>query len=363
MWIFLSTPKIKKGDGRRMRKLFLSLVAMLCALLLTFGASAQVLELEGKAAKKDLDAVIERIRAAEGVERVVFDNAVLTPEILQALRDAFPDLEMEYSVSILGKRFRSTADTINLYKAAVNGERDFEKFIAVLPWLPNVREIRALDSSFTYEQMVRIHEVLPDVHLSTNLLVNRRRLRTDITAFCTRHSLTTKNRYSSDDMRVLKYMDNLLALDVGHNAVTNLDFLYDLPDLRVLILADNQVTDLTPIASLTELEYLEVFLNDELSDLSPLAGLTNLIDLHIGSCNISDLSPLMGLTSLDRLWLGDNPYDEAQLEQLRQALPNCTINSTAWMTATTAEGWRQGHPRYLTIVDMFESGRYKEFKK
>jgi Leucine-rich repeat (LRR) protein len=73
----------------------------------------------------------------------------------------------------------------------------------------------------------------------------------------------------------LKYLKNLKYLDVGHNAIDDLSFLYDLPELRILIVADNYVTDyitdLTPIASLKHLQYLEVFTNN-ITDLSPLSG-------------------------------------------------------------------------------------------
>ena len=38
--------------------------------------------------------------------------------------------------------------------------------------------------------------------------------------------------------------------------------------------------------------------NNNISDLTPLAGLTNLTTLHLGENNISDLTPLAGLTNL-----------------------------------------------------------------
>lgn len=345
-----------------MRKAFRTLWLVLALWLAAWGASAQVLELRGKDANQDVNAIIAQITAAAPVEKVVFDTGTIKVENLRALRDAFPDLEMEYSVSVLGRRARSTDERINLYKTPVNGGKKFQKLMDVLAWLPNLKEIRALNSSFTYDEMERIHALLPNVHVSGKLRVNKHYVRTDLTAFSTRHSKTS-TRYSSDDMRILKYMDNLLALDIGHNAVTSLDFLYDLPNLRVLIIADNQITDLTPIASLEHLEYLEIFLNRELTDLTPLAGLSHLVDLHAGSCAISDFSPLLGLKGLQRLWLGDNPYEESQIDALREALPDCVINTTAWKIATTAEGWRQGHPHYLTIVDMFQKGKYKEFDK
>ena len=65
------------------------------------------------------------------------------------------------------------------------------------------------------------------------------------------------------------------------------------------------IPDLSPVAGLTKLEYLEVS-GAEISDLTPVAGLTNLTVLRLHVNNISDLSPLAGLTELNRLEIGGN---------------------------------------------------------
>ena len=47
--------------------------------------------------------------------------------------------------------------------------------------------------------------------------------------------------------------------------------------------------------------------------------------LDLTENNITDLTPLAGLTELDQLWLTDNPIPEDQKTMLRKALPNCRI--------------------------------------
>ena len=65
-------------------------------------------------------------------------------------------------------------------------------------------------------------------------------VRTDVTAFSTQHTYQSKF-HTSKTFSVLKYCHNLVALDIGHNEVSDLSFLEDLPQLKVLILAANNI--------------------------------------------------------------------------------------------------------------------------
>ena len=97
------------------------------------------------------------------------------------------------------------------------------------------------------------------------------------------------------------------------------------PDLD---LSNNQITDISPLAGLTNLTNFGL-LNlgrNKISDLSPLAGLTNLERLNLSYNQISDLSPLKGLTNLKSLDLSGNPIPEDQKAMLKKALPHCKID-------------------------------------
>lgn len=111
------------------------------------------------------------------------------------------------------------------------------------------------------------------------------------------------------DLTGLELATGLTALYInpssGWNEVTDLSPLAGLTNLGILSLSDNDVSDLSPIAGLTQLESLEVR-SALVTDLLPLAGLTNLEFLRIDSNQISDLSPLAGLTNLESLSLSYN---------------------------------------------------------
>lgn len=73
------------------------------------------------------------------------------------------------------------------------------------------------------------------------------------------------------------------------------------------------ISDLTPLAGLTNLSLLsigETWDSSSLSDISPLAGLTNLTYLNLEGNQISDLTPLVGLKNLSHLNLGGNQISD-----------------------------------------------------
>ena len=106
------------------------------------------------------------------------------------------------------------------------------------------------------------------------------------------------------DLTGLEFATNLTDLDLNNNQIGNLSPLAALVNLEYLNISDNPLSasDLTPIAGLTNLEFLNLA-ETEISDLSALAALTNLVTLELWRNSISDLTPLAGLTQLEILFL------------------------------------------------------------
>ena len=138
----------------------------------------------------------------------------------------------------------------------------------------------------------------------------------------------------------LDHATNLTTLDLGaeyveaearsinSNSVSDLSPLAGLTNLTWLRLRNNSISDISPLAGLTNLEWLNLGGNlmisnisalsrltnlttlwlygNSISDLSPLAGLTNLTSLTLWFNSISDISPLAGLTNLINLGLDNN---------------------------------------------------------
>lgn len=126
--------------------------------------------------------------------------------------------------------------------------------------------------------------------------------RSDATAFSTLHQTNSK-RLEGYQVAVLQYATELRALDLGHNWIFDIDWIEPLKELRVLILSDNRITDISPLAD-KPLEYLEMF-NNRVKDVSCLEGKETLLDLNLCNTHVGDLSVLYTLPNLKRVWMGD----------------------------------------------------------
>ena len=95
--------------------------------------------------------------------------------------------------------------------------------------------------------------------------------------------------------------------------------------VQAVLLDNSQVIDLSPLAELKNLKRLDLW-STEVSDLTPLAELKMLKELELQQSQVSDLSPLIELKNLSYLGLMSTPVGDEQVQKLRLALPNCTID-------------------------------------
>ena len=105
-------------------------------------------------------------------------------------------------------------------------------------------------------------------------------------------------------------------MEINDCNISDLTPLAELTQLEWLELVNNLISDLTPLQHLKGLEHLNLDAN-VIENVSPLAQLTRLELLYLENNNISDVSPLAGLTQLERLDLRNNSIsDFSSLERL-----------------------------------------------
>lgn len=258
-------------------------------------------------------------------------------------------------------KFKVDSDitTLDLGKYRVG---NYQKFFEFLEKLPNLKKVDMYGSYPGPENAAEMRRRFPDVEFGFSFVIGKKTVRTDTTAFSTLY-YQGDPVYGYKTISMFRYCSSLYALDIGHNPVRNLDFLYDLPELRVLIVALCDLTDITPIASLEHLEYLEIFHNN-ITDISCLSGLKHLLDLNLVRNRVQDLTPLAEIKSLKRLWIHWSDYkdpnapDPDVVAMLREALPDCHIDE---VSTSTAGGWRD-HSHYKTLKHMFFTKQYEPFE-
>ena len=103
---------------------------------------------------------------------------------------------------------------------------------------------------------------------------------------------------------------------VNSNSITDISPLAGLTNLTSLNLQSNSITDISPLKGLTKLTQLYLGGNT-ITDLSALEGLSNLTTLYLWGNSITDVSPLEGLINLTRIDIGENPIQDTS--------PLCTL--------------------------------------
>ena len=127
------------------------------------------------------------------------------------------------------------------------------------------------------------------------------------------------------DISALSTLTQLTSLDLMLNDLRDISALRYLTSLTELHLSMNEdLSDISALASLEELTTLSLN-GTAVTDLSALENLTNLTVLDLEGCNIRDITPLLGLKNLRTLYAAGCGLSQQEIDELGDALPNCTI--------------------------------------
>ncbi len=221
---------------------------------------------------------------------------------------------------------------------------DVDGFLSAMT---NLKRINMKDCGLENEDYAALQEAHPDTRIIWNIYVKGYVIPTDAVGFSCLLANETQPRLTNADIKYLKYCRDMIALDLGHNHITELDFLEYMPDLRVLILVDNYslengwqyLTDISALKYVPHLRYLELFSNG-ISDMSVLAELKDLEDLNICYNPVSSAAPLMNLPHLQKLWVYNTYIPFEELMQLYERYPGTWIVTAG--EGSVDQGWRDG---------------------
>jgi len=125
----------------------------------------------------------------------------------------------------------------------------------------------------------------------------------------------------------LRYLTNVKILVLDQNNISDISPLFDLSNLQHLNLIGNEISSIEGIEKLQSLQKLYLGLN-LIKDVTPLSTLTNLRMLGLrGNVRITDISSLSNLTNLVEVNLSGTSVSEEDKNTLFGALPGCKVIS------------------------------------
>lgn len=306
------------------------------------------------------EAGLELVSRLHSLEKLQLVNPAVPAEKLLALREANPEMQIDWNVEICGKVFSGEEELteIDLSDTVITDLAEVEKALA---YLPNVEKVifglcgvdnpdwgnsksKLAVSPIENEEMAayrdRVREdykVVWTVRLGPSIA-----LRTDKDNFMPNHFgvgiLTNEYAYN------LRYCEDMVCLDVGHMTLSDISFVEFMPKLKYLILAWTEVQYIEPIRSCKNLIFLELD-NSCIRDLSPLVDCTALEDLNIGN-TWPDITPLTKMPWLKNVYMIFGSKSGAW--KVSQALPDTRVVASG--NATVGGNWRR-LPNYYDMRD------------
>ena len=122
----------------------------------------------------------------------------------------------------------------------------------------------------------------------------------------------------------LQHCTELMLIDLEDNEISDLTPIASLEKLQSVTLAGNQIRDLTPLKHLTKMQLLDLS-DNQITDLSDLESMLNLRTLYVAKNQVKDLQPISKLGKIWSLDLANN-----QIESLD------SIRPLHWLTTLVA---------------------------
>ena len=275
------------------------------------------------------------------VTQVTIDQPIADADAMLPLKEEYSQITFIYSFQLLGKTV-STQDTqLDLSGVTLENTATLE---AALPHFAALEKVDMCGCGIADEDMAALNEKHPDTLFVWEIYFGRNAVRTDATYF-----MPYKLRYqvTDKDADKLKYLTELLCLDLGHMEISRSDFLQYMTKMKYLLLADTLITDISGCANMPDLVFAEFFMS-KIRDYSPLLECKNLVDLNV--CFTKPTDPLIfcQMTQLEALWFRGN-YDRNIYRQLKKALPDTNI---AFESGTATDGGWRDLQNYFDMRDL-----------
>ena len=321
-----------------------------------FSAETPRLVLSGL--KVDETVLEEVLPSFEVLDSLDLRGTSISHEYALSLSERYPETEIFWDVRLFGMLLPSDTKELDLTDTQLDSLNEVEDALKYYPYL---EKVILPDIGFPYEDMDDLNRRYGDIRFVWTVHFSVYTLRTDATVFCASNIPKLGNTapgLTSQDLDPIKYCIDLEALDLGHMKYTDLEFLRDMTKMKYLILVQGKFSDISVIANMPDLYYLELFNNNRIIDLSPLISCKNLKHLNIGYCLFAEWETLKEMPWLERLWMPHVQISGQGLDELREALPDTLIYAPFNdVQGSTGGGWRTDQS-YYDMRDLMEMPYY-----
>lgn len=259
----------------------------------------------------------------------------LSVEDALKLQNAYPNVQFNYAFDLFGKHVTTDQSEL-IYERIYIGDAGLEQIRKILPLMYNLTYLKLDDCETTDEAMAQLRADFPNLEVHWRIFYSVFDCMTDNYKLWTIGGLMNKQIGPFEHLRGIKY------LDLGHNYFTHLDFMKNLKDVEVAILAIGKLEDISGIKDCTKLTYLEIFSNRSLDneDMQNLSGLVNMEYLNISNIPLmTDLSFTDNMPKLKKLWCTLSNVPQEEIDRVKALHPDCEF---VFMSQgdPTDYGWR-----------------------
>ena len=283
-------------------------------------ASLQQVTLNSGAALQDVSEPKE-----DGTDLYLSDR--LHPEDIHLLESACPDAVFDCAFLLYGKRVSTADERLEYTDVKITDEGVENVFRRILPAMSKLKYLKLDKCEVTSPVMAQLRDDFPDIKIVWRVYFSSYGQTAD-GSYAVYNCLTDTERVwatgcvTDNFAKELQYCTDVKYLDLGHNCITNIDFVRYMPNLEVAVLSVSWVESIAPLAECENLEYLECF-SSHITDISPLAACKNLRYLNISNLpSVKDISSLYGL-DLVRLYCTMSYIPAAQQEEFKALHPDC----------------------------------------
>ena len=308
--------------------------------------------------KNATDGELSLVRGLPALKKLHIEDPQAKAENLVALQVAYPQIDISWEMDVCGVRVSSEDTVVDLYGARIPSIEELENAMLYFPKAEKLALYGCVDPKLEgtipqdvegvrpggvmdmkkatvmdYEALAAYRDRVRDqykvawtVPCGKKLTVN-----TDDTSF-----MPTREHvyyFLDSESYNLRYCEDMICMDLGHMAITHVEFANFMPNLEYLILAHTEVRTIEPLANCKKLKFLELDWST-VKDFTPLLECTALEDLNIGN-TYADVEPIMQMTWLNNLWMVGR---SGAAYKVVQAMPDTNVVYAG--DATVASGWR-----------------------